>query len=263
MSLIPFQGQRPSSFSPDAFRTAQAAGRLARKFYDWYISQPSTAKTSSHPRLMPSKGGGRSARGGMQPRNTADLRVNPPVRTVPRGVPRTISNQVVWDKVQLDLNIAPSSGAITENNYRFALSDHPQFASWAALFDQWCIPEFSITFRSLEAPGGTGKMASLYTALDFDSVVALASIPGIQDFGTCQTDTLTTGTEVTRSVKPCIKSGASSAGGNQSFAVLERLWCDSALPQTVWHGIRSIVDATDLTQIKATATIYYAFRNQI
>jgi len=199
----------------------------------------------------------------MQPENSADLRVNPPTTNIPARVPRSITNQVIWDVVKLDLNIAPSSGAIVENNYRFALSDHPQFASFAAVFDQWALPQFSVTFRSLEAPGGTGKMASLYTAIDFDSTVALASIPAIEQFATCQVNTLTTGTEVTRSVRPCIKSGASSAGGNQSFAVLQRVWCDSALPQTVWHGIRSIVDATDLSQIKATATLYFCFRNAI
>jgi len=265
MSLIPFQGQRPSSFHPDTLRSVQSAGRLARKFYDWYVSRNS----SSAPQLMSAKsrgsgrGGGRSRSSGMQPSNPKDLAVKPPTRQIPSSIPKTITNQVVWDVVKIDFNIATSSVALVETNFRFALSDHPQFASWQALFDQWCLPQYTVTFRSLEAPGGLGKMAMFYTALDFDNVNPLGSIALLEDFGTCQVNNLTTGSVVTRSVRPTIKQGASTAGGNTNFSVLERLWCDCAVPQTVWHGVRSICDATDLSQIRATATLYFAFRNQI
>jgi len=264
MSLVPFSGRRPTSFHPDTLRTVQTLGRLARQLYDRYSS-------SSLPQsqLMPSSssrgGKSRRSRGGQSDVVAADLAVRPPTTQIPSKVPRLITNQVVWDKVKIDSTLTPSAGGIVELNFTAALTSHPQASSWTALYDQWCVPQFSVAFRSLEAPGGTSSISILYTALDFDSVNALGSIPTIEDYTTCQQMTMTTGSLHVRSVRPCIKlsTGQVPGSGTNVNSTLSRSWQDSGAAGTPWIGIRSLVSASNSSSITCTQTIWFAFRNQI
>jgi len=173
---------------------------------------------------------------------------------VPRGIP----NQVVWDVVKF-LDTITTGGAIAEVNYSYSLSSNPQVSSWVALFDQWTIPQFSITYESLLPPGSTVVPARLYTALDFDNVTALGSLTAIEDYSTCQEKVMEPGATVMRSIKPCCKEVTTSSGQG-----LARLWIDSATPGVPFYGIRSILPATaGVTTTAVTTTVWYAFRNQI
>lgn len=264
MSLIPFQGQRPSLTHPDTLRTVQSLGRLSRQLYDWYTSsRPNTSST-----LMPrsSSRGGKGSRAkntSMAPVSGADLNVRPPTRSIPQRVPSQISNKIAWDLVKVDTTIT-AAGSLVETNFSASLASHPQSSSWIALYDQWCIPQFSVTFRPRIAPGAnTGDVPLLYTALDFDSIGALGSIQAIEDYATCAVMTMTTGSVVTRSVRPCVKVSTQQPGSNVNSS-LERVWQDSGAGGTPWFGIRSILGpgADSFTMI-ATVCIWFAFRNQI
>jgi len=267
MSLVPFSGRRPTSTHPDALQTAQSLGRLARQLYNWYSASGSSPKTNvGMPRSRGIKGGrGRGGSSGVNPQNSSDLAVNPPTHNIPAVVPKLVSNRLAWDVVKVDFTLTPSTGGIVELNFSAALTDHPQASAWAQLFDQWCIPQFSVTFRSLESPGGTQSISILYTALDFDSVGTLGSIPAIEDYATCRLDTMTTGSTVTRSVRPCVKisTGQVPGSGTNVNASLDRVWQDSGATGTPWLGIRSMVSASNSSAITCTKTIWFAFRNQI
>jgi len=265
MSLVPFSGRRPTSTHPDALQTAQSLGRLARQLYDWYSKGTGPSTNVGMSRTRGIKGSRARGRSGTNPSNSSDLAVNPPTHNIPTTVPKQVSNQLAWDVVKVDSTLTPSTGGITELNFSAALTDHPQASAWAQLYDQWCIPQFSVTFRSLESPGGTSTISILYTALDFDSVGTLGSIPGIEDYATCRLDTMTTGSSVTRSVRPCVKisTGQVPGSGTNVNASLDRVWQDSGATGTPWLGIRSMVSASNSAAITCTKTVWFAFRNQI
>lgn len=198
---------------------------------------------------------------GMSPMNSADLVVKPPsMLNVPNSVPRNLQNQVVFDIVKVTSVVNLSTSAISENNYVFSLTSHPQSSNWAVLFDQWTIPQASVTFTSEMPPGNTGTPAVLTTALDFDNNTSLGSVAQLQDFSSARVLVLEPGASVTRSIRPAIKptlNGVSNSG-------VARSWVDSAQPAINFLCIRSIATtAQTVYSVNVTVTIWYAFRNSI
>jgi len=199
----------------------------------------------------------------MQPTNRQDLKRVPfnPLK-VPRGVPRNV-NTIVWDivKVNSQIVVPGTSGTLAENNTAIALSTHPQSSSWAALFDQYCIPQFSITFQSQYPTSINAQCGQLYTAIDFDNVSTLGSISAIEDFSTCIVTTMGLNTCITRSVKPCVKNQLSSSAN----AGVIRQWVDCGASTIPHNGIRAIVNSngTVAYTIFMEITIWYAFKNTI
>lgn len=197
---------------------------------------------------------------GMAPSNRADMRVKPLTASIPGSVPKTVTNRLAWDSVKVVQNITLSTSALVETNFSASLSLHPQVSSWTALFDQWCIPQFSVTFESQYPSGASFAPCQFYTALDFDNSTALGSISAIDDYSTSSNIVMGVNTKFTRSIRPCLKV-AGTAGTGQSVG---RFWVDSAVPSTPWFGIRSIAANVSTTyNIQAFYTIWFAFRNQI
>jgi hypothetical protein len=261
MSIVPFSGSRPSPLHPDAFRTAQALGKTLRQLYGWYSSQPITSAA------MPSTGAsGRSSRSRSNNGrvNSSDLALKPPVGAIPSRVPRQVGNQVVWDVIKLDSTITTTAGgASTETNFGFSLSQHPSQNNWTALYDQWCIPQASVTFRSNVPPGSLSTSPTLYTAIDFDNIGTLGSVTLIEDFSSCVATQMFPQNSVTRSVKPCNSLSNRTTAGLQA-ATLARMWVDSGSNQTNFFGIRSIATpTTTAVTLSVTVTLWFAFRNQI
>lgn len=197
---------------------------------------------------------------GMNPTSRADLVIKPPTMTnVPSSVPRSIQSMVTWDTVKFDTQISVGSSGITEQTFYFTLQLHPQYASWAALFDQYCVVQASVTFRSEIAPGSTSLPPIMYTALDFDGNANLSTVTAYEDFSTCELKTMSTGAVVTRSIKPCCKPYV--ATGN---FVVARSWVDTSNTTVPHYGIRSLfVNNGGAETVLATSTVWYAFRNQI
>jgi hypothetical protein len=207
------------------------------------------------------KGGGSRGAYGMNPTSRSDLAVRPPdQRRVPKGVPRSVQNLVTWDVVKFQQVINTSTTAIVETNFQFSLSQHPQTASWTALFDQWTIPQASVSFECQTPPGATGYVPILFTSLDFDNANNIASLASIQDYSTCMSRPMEPNAVVLRSVRPCCKSTISGAGSTGC----ERLWLDCGTNSNPWYAIRSITTiASQAVVINAEVTIWFAFRNQI
>lgn len=224
------------------------------------VATPSTARRIKGGRR--SRGGpSSSSSGGFQPTNRSDVRVRPPTNgNVPSSVPRSIPNQVVWDVVKID-NLLNLGTAFSEGGFSAQLSSHPQVSSWTSLFDQWTVPQMSVTFMSVMPPGSTANAARVYTALDFDNVAPLGSIAAIEDFSTASIHALEPGVAFTRSIQPCTKPTVAT-----SSVGVARLWMDSTSSSNPFYGIRYIVGPSNnaLTGvISTTVTIWFAFRNQI
>lgn len=241
------------------------ATSAALSYLGWLGSR---AVTTGEPKIVAmSKSSGRRLKGkssvssgpmGDAPTNRADLRVKPPTSSdVPRGVPRNVPNQIVWDILKFNDTIT-TGGSIAEKNYSYALNDNPQSGNWIGLFDQWTIPQFSVSFQSAVAPGSTGMPPTLYTALDFDSDNNLASVVGIEDYSTCAVSVMEPGTRVVRTIRPCCKPVTTFSGQG-----LQRLWIDSATPGVKFYCIRSLCPSNAAQAIVVTITVWYAFRNQI
>jgi hypothetical protein len=172
-------------------------------------------------------------------------------------------NQVAFDTVKITSTINISASAIVETNFTFSLLDHPQQGNWAALYDQWCIVEASITFRSQLPPGSSAAPVDLYTAIDFDSNGTLGSIAAIEDFGTSAVCLMAHGAVTTRSVRPCVKVSLGQSGSNVNSGMATP-WIDSGATGTLHYGIRSIAaQASASYNIDVVRTISYGFRNTI
>jgi hypothetical protein len=224
--------------------------------YDHY----SSGSSNSSPSAMPSSRASRSSTRGMAPQNKADLAVKPLSYRVPLNVPRQVSNQVVWDVLKLFSAITIPTSGIVETNFPFFLSQHPQVSSWTALFDQWCIPQATVSFQSEIPPGSTANPAVFVTALDFDNVANVGSLSALEDFSTASVDQMSAARVVTRSIHPCVKL---RSGATDSSAVT-RQWIDCASPAIAWYGVRSIGGVSSATYtVIAVTTIWFCFRNQI
>jgi len=223
---------------------------------------PPAATAMAKGKRLKGKGGGVSGgAGGSAPVAKADLRVRPPsTLNVPKSVPRNIPSQVVWDTVKIDGTITSLTSGPAEMNFSFSLSNHPQSSSWAALFDQWTIPQVSVSYQSLLPPGSTLVPLKLYTALDFDNANAITTVTAIEDYSTCSCNVMEPQTRFVRSIRPCTKPTTSSSG-----SAVQRMWIDSGTPGNLFYGLRSMVSqsATAAQTISTTLTIWYAFRNQI
>jgi len=221
------------------------------------------AKLSQKPRAAASgsgaRGGGR--RGGVRAVNRADLAIRPPALKIPTRVPRNLANMITWDIVNYRSTITTNVGSVTETNYSWTLTNDPQNGAWTQLYDQWCIVEACVSFLSNEAPSGTGSVAELHTALDFDNTSTLSTLAAIDVYGSLQVDNLVFNKKVVRSCKPCIK--LATTAGNAS--VMGRQWCDSGANSTPWFGIRSMFasGATAVNTITVETTLIFAFRNSI
>jgi len=214
------------------------------------------AKKRKGSRAGPRSSGGR----GMAPSNRADLSVRPPTYRIPTSVPKQVSNQVVWDVVKINTTITTSTSSINETNFYWSLNSHPQASSWAALYDQWCIPQFSATFQCAYPEGASTSPGLLYTALDFDSANNLGSIQTLEDYSTCEAAMLVAGQSTTRSVRPCVKGTLQTTASSS----LNRQWIDCATPAISWFAIRSIYGICGASYpVSVVTTIWYAFRNQI
>lgn len=281
MSLFGSQGSALSPAVSSDYVTVSTAGlkaamqeivdtRQANLAFRKSVSDHETAAvkeitSSKTPNVVVSAGRGGGGRGGGKGSgrlNRGDLSLKPPsARSVPRSVPRNIGNKVVWDKVMTRSTISTSTSAVTEQTYSFTLAAHPQASSWSALFDQWTIPQFSITWMNFSSGASTATLPELHTAIDFDNGTFLGSTQLIDDYGSAQVDLLIFNKSVTRSVKPCCKPDA----GGASSALTAQSWVDCGSPNVPFYGIRSVfgIAATAGTTLLVEATIWYAFRNTI
>jgi hypothetical protein len=202
---------------------------------------------------------------GYQPTNRADLTIKPPDPfNVPYRIPKNVAAVLAWDTVKVDSAISVSATTVSETNFSFNLSQHPQASSWTALFDQWTIPQVSITFSSALAPGSVTGPCLFHTALDFDNITNINTVAAIEDFSSCNSVAMQPQTRFVRSVRPASRAYSTSGGSGTNALIVGPQWVDAAVPGVPFFGIRTIASSAGAAySIDATVTIWFCFRNQI
>lgn len=179
--------------------------------------------------------------------------------------------RIAWDVVKIVSTINVSTSSIVETNFVFQLAQNPQASSWASLFDQYAIPQASVSFQSLLPPGSVTNGAEMVTALDFDSNANLGSLNAVGDYSTAEACYMGQGATVLRSVQPCLKV-ATSTSGSLAPTLTSYEWVDSAFFNSgtgsnaapLFYGVRSILALAPVAyQIVVVQTIWFCFRNQI
>lgn len=177
-------------------------------------------------------------------------------------IPRSIVNQIVWQRASTSSVITTSTTTFTETNFApTVVTGLAQSSIWLSLFDQYYLHSFSLTISSLEPPGSTGSAPYVCTALDYDSSANLGGIQNIQNYASCNTSSLAPGASVTRIVQPCNASYLA----NTATAGVNRTWVDSANNAVLFYAIRSIVGQASVASSTLLYTLNYnwCFRNTI
>jgi hypothetical protein len=202
---------------------------------------------------------------GYQSMNRGDLSIRPPnMRNVPQVVPRNVAGMLFWDTVKVDSTITIPASGVVETNFSFNLSQHNESSSLTTLFDQWTIPQVSITFESALAPGSTTGPAQFHTALDFDNITNISTVAAIEDFPSCNSVAMQPQTRFVRSVKPSARSYSTSGGSGNNALIVGPQWVDCAVPGVPFFGIRTIGTSAGASYgINVTTLIWFCFRNQI
>jgi len=200
-----------------------------------------------------------SNRGRSKGGRNQDLKISPPtVSKVPRGIPKTLGNQIVFARFHNNGSFVASTSAITETNFSFTLATLDNYTSWTTLFDDFCIVQADVEFLSGFPPGNNSFLSMFCTAIDFDNVAALSSYTVLGDYSTSIETIMTPGKRITRSCRPCVKLSASGST-NQAPT---RAWLDCALATAAVHyGIRSIAGVAGAGYtIQWVQTVWVAFR---
>jgi hypothetical protein len=178
--------------------------------------------------------------------------------------PRNLGNQVHFIRCVTTTQFTTNTTTIMENNIQFTAASHmPQFTSYLGVFDQYYLDTAIVTVANLNSNSGVAALPQIYTALDFDNIIALGSVAVISQYATCNSDDLAPGASVTRIIKPCIAS--SIQGGSLVSGGVQRTWVDNAFSSVIFYGFRSILQNTPPAALTLDVTINctWAFRNNV
>lgn len=183
---------------------------------------------------------------------------------VPTKIPRNISDQIVWSRIILDTQTAFSAVAEINGAALFRLNQHPEASSFAAIFDQYCIPAVVAEFRTSENTATSlsgAAMPRYYTVLDHDDANTI-TVAQCKEYSSCQEQRCIE--SVTRIVYPRVAvatyAGAFTGFGNQ------RMWLDCGSDAVQHYGIKYAAEAdtraSAAIELMVKYTIYYCFRNR-
>jgi hypothetical protein len=185
--------------------------------------------------------------------------------------PKNFLTQPHWIQSTFETAVAVSAaGSVVESNQGFSLTQFPDAASIAALFDQYCI--YAVSSRATVDPSASSAVpgvdyGEIYSALDFDSSSALSTVVAIQRFGSCIQSQLVLGKSYERFVKPCVAviTGASNSTSNTGLG-MQRLWLNSVSNSVPHFGVRFLTatnqSGTSVT-LRLVHTAVFGLRNNI
>lgn len=190
---------------------------------------------------------------------STDLTTRAPSIVYNAKPPRSLNNQIHFVRSTSLTNIATSTSTITEVNYQWTVANNlVNSTNYLAVFDQYYLHSVVCTITNLEAPGGTGTIPFVITAIDYDNTAALGASSILEGFVTANTTLLTSGCSVVRYIEPSVGITLNGGGG------VGRTWVDSANNSTPFFGFRSITSTTSLTTtLDLFFQMIWAFRNPI
>jgi hypothetical protein len=184
---------------------------------------------------------------------------------ITQSPPKNLRSMINWMTQNITIVAAQSvsSTGDTEVNFAFKLTDVSNFASWSALYDQYCIYAVSVSIAvTSSADAFSGTQGRLTTAIDFDNSNNLGSEALVQQYITADTVEISPNLVVQRFIKPCVKSAVFNNTTSTNGAV-GRLWIDSNAQAISHYGLRSYWRGNSESSLTADyiATYCVGFRN--
>jgi hypothetical protein len=165
-----------------------------------------------------------------------------------------INKAVVQTLNSTRYSYSTNTGSILEVNATWRLADHPQYTSWTALFDQYCILKAELKYISTQ----NSVVVEIHSAIDYDDSGTLGSITLIDSFNTVKVVALLGSHSFTRTVFPTIKTDVEGTSG----VGVQQVWLDQADATVIHYGHRLIVPATSSSvTFTEEVRVWYAFRN--
>jgi len=160
--------------------------------------------------------------------------------------------------------LTTSNVAATFGVYTFtATNSISQFASWAAVFDQYLIREIEVWVTCAYSAAATTLNygnENLYSVIDYDDGNALTTIAGVLAYENVIAAPMTNGHY--RKWRPHIATAAYS-GVFTSFKNEQSTWLDVASPGVQHYGLKLAADITSINSltIKMFTRVWVQFRN--
>jgi len=187
----------------------------------------------------------------------SDLTYRPVPPTYSSRPPRQLLNQVFFARQTTAASINTGSTAIEANISFSAAIDMEQYTAYLSIFDQYYLHSAVVTITNEYQQSGTNAFPVVHTAIDYDSITNLSSVPAIESYGTHNVDVLIPGKSVTRIIMPCV--GTTSTNNS----LISRLWVSSLNPSVPFYGFRSITEPATGGVLSVSISCIWAYRNTV
>jgi hypothetical protein len=177
--------------------------------------------------------------------------------------PRVISNQIYWIQAKTESTTTISSSGDTEANFVFKFNELTDIVGVADFFDQYCI--YSVLINLMIDEGAIGVRGVVVTALDFDSVTSLGSLPAIEAYESAVTTKVVAGQSIQRLLHPTALMAVIGGSGTFNNSAISRSWISSLNTDTQHFGYRSYFSGNTVTTALAifSFTFVIGLRNNV
>jgi len=196
----------------------------------------------------------------------SDLVSRVPSWNLTQKPPLNYMTQIHWIQSSYTALVNVSNSGITESNLSFNLSALNSGSNLASLFDTYCIYSAHVRYTLLSEYSSTGSYGYINTAIDYDNVNSLGSLPALQDYSSIQQTILDPQISAERFIKPCVSPAIYNASSSAfSGFGTSRMWVDCANPSIPHYGLRLICNGNSISgvQVLGFITLTLGFRNNI
>lgn len=170
----------------------------------------------------------------------------------PARVPRLLSvrgNDGVRVKFRVEqavTTLTSSTVAAVADSWNFQLTHISNISNYTAAWDAYRIDKVTCIIAPISnivAAGSTLSWAPLFTVIDYDDDVDLASINAAMEYTSCLTHLYNNGPPVVRHLKPRARIGAIQSGETLQGAAqsTDGQWFDCAYTTIPYYGLKAII----------------------
>jgi hypothetical protein len=167
-----------------------------------------------------------------------------------------------WNVIDSFENLAvltTSTVANTFVNITATFSSLNDYASYAAVFDQYRIMGMKCTLMPASAAALSTTFGHVHTVVDYDDNTSITPAQAL-DYPNCLVSNL--GDTVVRGFKPHVALAAYAGGVFTSFANAEGQWIDCTSSGVVHYGLKVAVNPTSVAvNIDSIVSLWLQFRN--
>lgn len=185
----------------------------------------------------------------------------------PARVPRILSVRGN-DALRVKFRVEQPSAILTSStvsaiadSWKFNLSDISNISNYTASWDAYRIDKITAIIAPINQTvnaSSTLSWSPLYTVIDYDDDVDLASINAAMEYTSCLVHLFNNGPPVVRHFKPKARLGAVQSGETVQGAAqsMDGQWFDCAFTQINYYGLKAIIRQATSTN---AASYYFSF----